>query len=179
MSIIVTVDSVMACRPCHRYTREGVEAIIRGSARPLTDMLWDKHIPVEDRVWLGIALISVEYARMFACDCAGRALWRIKNPAVELLRCVETAWRYATIRGGDAPGWSDVLSAMNDARNTPWCQARYAVVNCCVKDARRGAYLAAKWSADYGLADRERAIQLERLEEYASGDIPESIYPTE
>ncbi len=51
----LTVDDVMAMRPCPRWTREQVKAVFAGRQEVALDaLLADEAIPIGDRIWLAL-----------------------------------------------------------------------------------------------------------------------------
>ena len=137
--MILTVEKILSVNPCQSWTRKRIEALIAPRAFVLHDTaLRDSRVPTEDRVWLGIALLDDPRRRLFACDCAERALGRERDAGHELdprsWAAVEVARRYARGEATD-----EELAA---ARDSAWAAAR-----------------AAAWAA-------ERSWQIERLITY-------------
>ena len=75
----LTVDQIMAFGPCHDYPRERVAALWAGRDSLTAAEIAALEIPDTDRVWAlcrWLGEISPTSTRLFACDCADRALSR-------------------------------------------------------------------------------------------------------
>ena len=98
----VTIDQVMSWNPCNPpYTREYVTKLF-GRRKTLTALqILDLKIPVGDRLWavLRPELIDDRTLRLFACDCAERALKRDRKigrePDKRLWDAIKVARKFA------------------------------------------------------------------------------------
>jgi len=131
----ITVKMVMAWNPCDRYTEDVVRGLF-GKRKYLTvrDVL-ALDIPVDDRFWVVLReeLLSAKIMRLFACDCAERALERERTagrePDKRSWDAVVVARRYAN---GKA-----TIAELDAARAAAWAAA---------KDAEQG------WQANHLIA---------------------------
>ena len=86
----ITVDSVMALGPCEDWHRERVEEWFGGRKYAyVKTALRDDAIGMDDRLWLVTCLIGERCRRLFACDCAERALTRERENGWSDERCWE------------------------------------------------------------------------------------------
>ena len=165
----VSVDDVMAWRPCGGYDRERVEALFgrRKRVRPL-GILHLEEIPVTDRLWclLREDFLSPAALRQFACDCASRALHRERKAGREPDERSRAAIRVAR-RFARGKATQEELAA---ARSAAWSAARSAAWSAggsAAWSAARAAAWDASWSAAGSAArSAERVWQLRRLEKY-------------
>ena len=127
-----SIDQLMACTPCYSYPRERIEALLPDpfSAEDVAALA----IANTDRVWALIALLDDRHQRLFACDCADRALGRVATPDPRSVAAVVVARRFAN---GDA-----TVKELNAARYAAWTAAGGA--------AGGAAGYAAVYAAGYG-----------------------------
>ena len=107
MKLTWTVDDVMELEPC--WTREQVEAVFgkRKRAKALT-LLRDTSIKADDPIWFAIVGVlegEERLQRLFACDCAERALQRERDagrePDMRSWEAVAVSRRYANGQATD------------------------------------------------------------------------------
>ena len=96
----LTTEIIMTTHPCSSWDRERIEALISPRKYVLHGTaLRDMRVPIGDRIWLGITLLDDPRRRLFACDCAERALSRERDagrePDPRSWAAVEIARRYA------------------------------------------------------------------------------------
>jgi hypothetical protein len=125
----LTFESIMAMKPC--WEEEDVEAYFAGREYiDLETTLRDDSLLHSDRIWLAVELMDDRARRLFACDCAERAIKYVPEGEERPRQAVEVARRYAN---GEAT--SDELKA---AMAVAWAAVRYS---------SRGAARAAAWAA--------------------------------
>jgi len=112
----ITIDSVMALRPCSNWTKERVQTWFAGRPSvPVQTALLDPYIPIEDRTWLGFKLLDERRQRLFACDCAERILTRIRaerqEPNPSSWEAIAVARRHANDEADD----EELINAGNAA----------------------------------------------------------------
>ena len=96
----VTVDDVMAWKPCGQYTREEVKNLF-GRRRKLSGFqIASLKIPADDAAWVVLkhGFLSDKALRHFACDCAERVLPLFKEERPDDKRprqAIEMARRFA------------------------------------------------------------------------------------
>uniref|UniRef100_A0A6M3J9T7 Uncharacterized protein n=1 Tax=viral metagenome TaxID=1070528 RepID=A0A6M3J9T7_9ZZZZ len=167
----LTVEKVLETDPCSSWTRERIEALIAPRKYVLHGTaLRDSRVPIDDRIWLGIALLDDSRRRLFACDCAEWSLGRERDAGHELdprsWAAVEVARRYARGEATDeeltaarAAAWAAAWAAAgNSARAAAWDSARNPA-RTAARDSAWAAARAAAWAA-------ERSWQIERLITY-------------
>jgi hypothetical protein len=152
----VTIDQVMAWRPCNLYTRERVTELFNGG-----DMLtaWDisvLDIPIADRIW---ALLHREFftdsdLRLIACAFAERVIhiYERKYPgdyrpreAIRVARLLAVG--RATLKDlktAEAAVWAAARAARAAAEAAAWAAARAAAWAA----ARAAAWAAARAAAE-------------------------------
>jgi len=107
-------------------------------------------------------------ARLFACDCAERALGRLANPHEASVHAIDVARRFA-----HGAATQEELGAANFAANSAaYYAANYAAYSAADSAAYSAAYNAADTAANYAAYNAERDWQTERLFEYLDGCIP-------
>ena len=122
----VTVDTILSWNPCWLNEPDG-EARVRAALAPLGDEITalgvlGLDISAEDRLWVVLReeLIPARTLRLFACDCARRALERERSagrePDPRSWTAVEVAERYAR---GEATE-DDLAAARAAARAAAW-----------------------------------------------------------
>ena len=113
-------------------------------------------------------------ARLFACDCAERALALMKKPDPRSIESVRVARLYAMGEAKKeqlaAAGDAARAAAWASARDASWASARdasWAAARAAARDASWDAARDAAWAAARDAAwDAERTWQTERLFEY-------------
>jgi len=101
---MITVSQIMAWGPCPKWPKERVRRVI-GRGRTIEQILRARRIPHADRIWVAChkGAVSDRVLRLFACDCAERALRRERRagrePDPRSWEAVRVARRYAD---GDA-----------------------------------------------------------------------------
>ena len=115
----VTVDDIMAKKPCNEYPREQVEALW-GSRESLTlTEVLDLDIPAKDRVWAVTRFLSKEEKRYFARWCALQVihLWNCPDVVKQYLETGDEGLR-------DAAWYAAWNAAWNAASDAAWYAAR-------------------------------------------------------
>jgi len=151
-----TIDQLMACTPCYSYPRERIEALLPDpfSAENVAAL----RIDTADRIWALIELLDARRQRLFACDCADRALSRVATPDPRGVAAVVVARRYAN---GDAT--VEELDAAWAAGCATRTTARYAAWNAAGDAAWNAAASAAGDAERCAAGDAEREWQLAAL----------------
>jgi len=120
-----TIDNLISWRPCPGYPDDRVRALAGGVTEfTALDVLRRDDIPARDRLWVVVReeLIDARALRIFACDCADRALSRVENPDARSVDAVRVSRLYAN---GDAT--TEQLAAARDAAwVAAWAAARAA-----------------------------------------------------
>jgi hypothetical protein len=154
MNDIITVDQIMALGPCH--TEDRVRELLPSGQCTIREII-DAPIPWMDRLWVLVRVIDDDLMwRLWACDCAERALLRERDagrePDARSWRAVEVARAYAigdvtdeelaTARdAAGAAAWAAGAAARAAARATAGAAARAAW------DAALATAWAAAWAA--------------------------------
>ena len=138
--LTVTVDMVMAMRPCPDYTRARVEELARRRERLTFADVLRLRIPSEHRIWLmlHVELMPLALIVQAANDFADRAVRRVRETSTDV------AWN----RWAD--GW---LSGRDRTSNAAVCAAK------STEDAA--------WAAEAGARAAARAAALAAAEEAA------------
>ena len=162
----VTVDDILAWKPCDEWNRERIAAAFgdRKRVSPLEILAADS-VPPEDRLWclLRLGFLSDANLRLFACDCAERALHRERKvgrgPDRRSWNAVAVARKFA--RG--AATRKELIAARSAAWGTPWSAAGNAAERAAACSARSAAW-SVSWNSAAGSA--ELACQLKQLKKY-------------
>ena len=88
---LITPKLIRTKEPCYdpnKYLSETYSA-------NLAEFLTITEIPATDRVWVAINFLNDKDLRLFAVDCATRALARVPNPDQRSLAAIEVARRFA------------------------------------------------------------------------------------
>jgi len=166
----ITVDNIMAKKPCEEYPRERVEELWGGkNTLTLTEIL-DLDIPAEDRIWAVTRFLPKEENWQFARWCALQVthLWDCPDVVKQYLEtgdksirdaACEAAWN-ATLNAAWLAAWNAADAAQAAAQAAAWNAADAA-------DAADAAHAAAAHSAAAHAAARgeERQKQIEKLRE--------------
>lgn len=160
----VTVEDVMRWKPCYSEgeVRELAAGRERWSALDMIDELPGRGVSADDIFWLVLRekLIDAMILRLFAADCADRALLRERaagrEPAAASWAAVEVARRYARGQATDAE-----LAAV--ARATGAAAAVVAAAEAAAWEAwsALSAGAAAAWSALSAAAEAAEAWDTE------------------
>jgi hypothetical protein len=141
----LTIDDILALGPCEGYDRERVKRLF-GRCRYATPerVAACESISVDDRLWLLVRMMPGDRERrLFACDCASRALRRERRAGREP---DERSWAVVRVARGYARG-----KATDDELRAAWAAARAAAGEAAWAAARAAAWEAA------GEAAREAA----------------------
>jgi len=142
-------------------------------------------VPIGDRIWLGITLLDDPRRRLFACDCAERALSRERDagrePDPRSWAAVEIARRYArgeatnlelTTALSAAAAASASAAAAAAAHTAAYSTAAAAARAAAAAARAAAAAMEAAWGATIDAAmDAERRWQAKRLITYLDGAI--------
>lgn len=94
-----TIDQILALPRCSAYPPERVIELAAGRKRVTARGIAKLTIPVDDRLWLLIQLADNVTRRLFACDCAERAMQSDREaghePDARSWRAVEVSRAYA------------------------------------------------------------------------------------
>ena len=172
----ITLESLIERRAC--YSRERLEALFDRPYTPL-EVLTNQHgpwadVPDDDRLWavLHKGVIDDRTLRLFACDCAERALERERKagrkPHADSWKVIEVARRFA-----DGKATTKELEAARSAAYAADADAAaYAAAYAAyAADADAAAYAAAyaAYAAVYAAYAAERRWQVERLVQMLKG----------
>ncbi len=173
MELAITKQQLLDMRPC--WDSERLEAFLADLPdRPhnATEILRLSGVPADDKLWVVLReeLISSADLRLFAADCAERALSRVESPGKASIAAVAAARRFARgeVSSADlsAASWAAADSAVADAatrsaaRYAAEAAARTAARYASGCAARHAAESAAKYAAE---SAAERAWQVEHL----------------
>ena len=174
----ITLESLIERRAC--YSRERLEALFDRPYTPL-EVLTNQHgpwadVPDDDRLWavLHKGVIDDRTLRLFACDCAERALERERKagrkPHADSWKVIEVARRFA-----DGKATNEELKAARSAAAAAYAAAAYAAAYADA-DAAAAAYAAAAYAASNAASNAaaaayaaERRWQVERLVQMLKG----------
>jgi hypothetical protein len=163
---MITVDMIMALEPC--WTRERVEGIFgKRKSMHLRTLLKDKRVPAEDRLWVALRedFMWARDLRIFACDCADRALSRVKYPDPRSVGAVRVARLYADGKATGDELTAAWYAARDAARSAAGYAAGYAARDAAGYAARYAGRSAAGYAARYAARSAERDWQIQRLME--------------
>jgi len=151
----MTVEDIMKHEPC--YTRERIIELWAGRESLSFSDVAKLDIPGVDKVWAGVyCYMDDRQRRLFAVQCARRALSRVESPDPRSVAACDVAERFAN---GEAS--IEELDAASDAARS---DARSA--SCAAWTAAWSAASAAAWSAAWSAASAaERAQQVVDIEE--------------
>ena len=146
----ITLDQVLALSRCNDYPEARVRELFGTRRRVTVRTIATAPIPAENRLWLLIQCADARTQRLFACDCADRALARIASPDPRSIEAVRVARLYADGQATDAElaaaraagaAW-DAAGAAARAAGAAWDAAGAAA-----RDAAGAAAGAAAWDA--------------------------------
>jgi hypothetical protein len=146
---IITVEQIMALGPC--YTEDRVRELLPSGRCTIREII-DAPIPWMDRLWVLVRVVDDDRMwRLWACDCAERALLRERDagrePDARSWRAVEVARAYAI---GDVTD-EELATARDAAGDAAWAAGAAA-------RATAGAAARAAWDAALATArDAARA----------------------
>ena len=138
----ITLDQVLALSRCSDYPEARVRELFGARRRVTVRTIATAPIPAADRLWLLIRCTDARTQRLFACDCAERALARIASPDPRSIEAVRVARLYADGQATDAElgaAWDAVWAARDAA----------------------GAAGAAAWDAAWAARDAAWAAEIE------------------
>lgn len=170
----VTVEQVMEWGPCGEYTEERVRKLFKGRRRVTALDVLPMWIPLDDRFWVVLRedMIDARTLRLFACDCAERALQRERKHGREPDRrswdAVAVSRRYAMGKATNRELTAARAAARNAARYAAWAAsdaAWYAARDGASDAARDGASDATWYAARDGAGAAEREWQVRHLVE--------------
>ena len=117
-----TLTQILALPRCGGYPDSRVRELFGARNRVTVHTIAAAPIPAEDRLWVLIRLMDERTQRLFACDCADRALARIASPDPRSIEAVRVARLYA-----DGKATAEELDAARDAAwAAAWAAARAA-----------------------------------------------------
>jgi len=167
----------MAWKPCgwdeldngKNYTEKRVRKLFGRRKYMTADQIFNLDIPDEDKIWamLHKELMTEREMRLFACDCAERALQRERRagrePDKRSWDAVHIARLYAEGKAAE-----DQLQVARAAAGAAARAAAWAAVRAAARAAAWAAAGAAGAASDAGAAagaagDAERKWQIERL----------------
>jgi hypothetical protein len=152
----------MSLKPCPDWPESRVREAVPEEI-PIVDFLRAAHIPPEGRLWVALHpdFCTDSLMRLFACDCAERALISEREagrePDERSWTAVAVARRYALGEATDAELDDARADAYAAASAAAWNTAR-AAAGASARAAARAAASAAAWAADAaGAADSAAA----------------------
>ena len=150
-----TVYNVMAANPCDEYSEGRVTSLWAGREALTSGEIAGLEIPIEDRIWVLIRVcMDARTQRIFACDCAERALMREseagREPDAWSWNAIAVSRRFAygsaTSEELDA-AYSAASAAVWDAASAAAWDAASAAARDAASAAARDAACAAAWDA--------------------------------
>jgi hypothetical protein len=169
-----TVDSdlIMSFDPCEAWPEGRVREAVPERVS-LVEFLRAEHIPPRDRLWVALhrELLSDRLMRLFACDCAERALIREREAGVEP---DERSWNAVAVARWYAVGEAtdEELEAASDAAwDAPWSDALSSASDAAREAAGWVAYDAAwraAWTSAWAASLPARAAASDAAREAAS-----------
>lgn len=159
MELAITKQQLLDMRPC--WDSERLEAFLADLPdRPhnATEILRLSGVPAGDKLWVVLReeLISSADLRLFAADCAERALSRVESPGKASIAAVAAARRFARgeVSSADlsAASWAAAGAA---ADSTAWAATRYASGSAVGYDAWHAAERA--WQVEHLIAMLEQS----------------------
>ena len=169
----LTIEDIRDLSPCY----DPVKYLSKNWKGNVIDILDVNDCPVEDRIWVVTKLLDDKTNRLFAVDCAKRALDRIEDPDPRSLKAVEIAEKYAYGNATDkelGAAWDaansaacDANSAARSAAYAAYYAARDAASSAAWDAAWSAAWSAARdaWDAAYAARGAEKETQIERFKE--------------
>lgn len=167
----ITLDGIMDLRPC--YSRDKVADLMGDRANAsMRDIATAEHVPVEDRVWLLIHILTEPEQHEAACRFAEVALWnerragREPDPRSWAAIDAKRAWLQGKI--SDADLYTALCAAHNAAEDAAASAAEAAAraAAAAAAEARAAATAAAEAEAEAdaaaGSADGATALEAAR-----------------
>jgi len=176
MTKYITLTQVLALPRCDAYSDARVRELFAGRTHVTLRTVAHAPIPAEDRLWVLIHCADVRTQRLFACDCAARALSRVAAPDQRSIDAERVARLHADGQATDAElaaAW-DVAWAADGA--VAWAAGDAAWAAWAAQTAVGAAAWAAAWAAQAAAraaagdawadaGDAEREWQLAHLAE--------------
>ena len=125
----ITLDQVLALSRCDGYPESRVRELFGARTRVTLRTVATAPIPAADRLWLLIQCADARTQRIFACNCADRALALIASPDPRSIEAVRVASLYADGQATDAElaaaraawaAWDAVWAARDAAGAAAW-----------------------------------------------------------
>ena len=167
----ITIDQVLALPRCGDYPESRVRELFGTRKRVTVRTIAAAPIPAADRLWVLIRCADARTQRLFACDCAERALSRIASPDPRSIEAVRVARLYADSKATAvelAAAWAAAWAAWDAARYAAWDAAR-AAARAAARDAawaaRDAAWAAAEAAARAATGAAEIEWQIAHLTE--------------
>jgi hypothetical protein len=169
----VTVSDIMDARPCSDYPRSRVDKLWAGRESLTPREIAALEIQVQDRLWALIkCCLDGRQRRLFACECAERALTLIDNPDPRSVEAIRVARAYAVGEATDqqlaaarAEAWDAAWDAASSAaRAEAWDAASSAAWDAASAEAWDAASSAAWAAASAEAWDAQLEMAVNRAE---------------
>jgi len=151
----LTLKKVLSFNPCYDEARL---LEISGGRREmdLAEIFRLRRVSREDKIWLGIGLMTEKQQRKFACDCALDVIdeWDAPEVVVRYLKTQDESIR-------EAASWA----ADSAADSATYSSASWAAYSA----ARSAAYSSAYWAARSAASWAARRKQLRRIKRVLKG----------
>jgi len=127
-----TIDDILTMRPCDPpYDHEYLEKLADGKTQLTALEILRKRIPPEDKLWVGIKMLTLEQQREFACWCALSVihLWDAPKVVIQYLETQDESIRDAAMAAWDAAwdaAWVERAAERAAARAAIWGAAQTA-----------------------------------------------------
>lgn len=176
---IISIDQILSMPRCDDYPDSRVRELFAGRAAVTIEEIALAPIPAKDRVWVLIQLLDERRQRLFACDCAERALTRKRTPwfepDVRSFRVVDVARAYAR---GLAPAEElDAARDLAEYAEEAAHRAADAVSNAWAANVFMAAWCAARaaqstviWDAADSATRSAKEAAAERCADFPGGD---------
>jgi len=157
-----TIDDILAMEPCQpEYNRKNLERLFAGKKSLSPFEILRKRISIDDKIWVGLYMLTETQRRKFACWCALQVshLWDAPKIVIQYLKTQDES----IMAAANAAAWDAAWDAVGAAARAAANAAAWAAAKDCAWAAAKDAAKDAAWAAARAACRKKQLTKIRRM----------------